>query len=94
MECVTTRDLRERSRSIWQRPEAGDEFAITRNGKPFALLVRTERHMPRDTRPVRQDASTADGHLHVAEVPYSQSLTATIEERWPCAVRPVHPDSQ
>ncbi|MBQ0959799.1 hypothetical protein KAK06_12680 [Ideonella sp. 4Y11] len=33
---------RAQSADIWQRLEAGEEFVITRNGKPFALLLHTE----------------------------------------------------
>ena len=42
MDYVTVRELREKSGQIWQRVEAGEEFVVTRNGKPFALLVHTE----------------------------------------------------
>ena len=42
MDYVTVRELREKSGEIWQRVEAGEEFVVTRNGKPFALLVHTE----------------------------------------------------
>ena len=42
MDYVTVRELREKSGEIWSRVEAGEEFVITRNGKPFALLVHTE----------------------------------------------------
>ena len=42
MDYVTVRELREKSGEIWQRLEAGEEFVVTRNGKPFALLVHTE----------------------------------------------------
>ena len=42
MDYVTVRELREKSGEIWQRVEAGEEFVITRNGKPFALLCRLE----------------------------------------------------
>ena len=38
MDYVTVRELREKSGEIWQRVE----FVVTRNGKPFALLVHTE----------------------------------------------------
>jgi prevent-host-death family protein len=41
MDYVTVRELREKSGEIWQRVESGEEFVITRNGKPFALLVHT-----------------------------------------------------
>ncbi len=42
MDFVTVRELREKSGEIWQRVEAGEEFVVTRNGKPFALLVHTD----------------------------------------------------
>lgn len=42
MDYVTVRESREKSGEIWQRVEAGEEFVVTRNGKPFALLVHTE----------------------------------------------------
>lgn len=42
MDYVTVRELREKSGEIWQRVEAGEEFVVTRNGKPIALLVHTE----------------------------------------------------
>lgn len=42
MDYVTVRELREKSGEIWQRVEAGEEFVVTRNGKPFALLVHTD----------------------------------------------------
>lgn len=42
MDYVTVRELRDKSGEIWQRVEAGEEFVVTRNGKPIALLVHTE----------------------------------------------------
>lgn len=42
MDYVTVRELREKSGEIWQRVDAGEDFVVTRNGKPFALLVHTE----------------------------------------------------
>jgi antitoxin (DNA-binding transcriptional repressor) of toxin-antitoxin stability system len=42
MDYVTVRELREKSGEVWQRIEAGEEFVVTRNGKPFALLLHTE----------------------------------------------------
>jgi antitoxin (DNA-binding transcriptional repressor) of toxin-antitoxin stability system len=44
LDYVTVRELREKSGAIWQRVELGEEFVVTRNGKPFALLVHTEPH--------------------------------------------------
>ncbi|MBI3148092.1 MAG: type II toxin-antitoxin system prevent-host-death family antitoxin [Betaproteobacteria bacterium] len=42
MDFVTVRELRAESAKVWEKLEAGEEIVITRNGKPFALLVHTE----------------------------------------------------
>lgn len=42
MDFVTVRELRAESGKVWEKIEAGEEIVITRNGKPFALLVHTE----------------------------------------------------
>lgn len=42
MDFVTVRELRAESAKVWEKLEAGKEIVITRNGKPFALLVHTE----------------------------------------------------
>jgi len=42
MDFVTVRELRAESAKVWDKLEAGEEVVITRNGKPFALLVHTE----------------------------------------------------
>lgn len=42
MDYVTVRELREKSGEVWQRVEGGEEIVVTRNGKPFALLLHTE----------------------------------------------------
>ena len=42
MKYVTVRELRANSGKIWDRIEAGEEIVVTRNGKPFALLLHTE----------------------------------------------------
>lgn len=39
MDFVTARELRAESARIWEKLEAGEEIVVTRNGKPFALLV-------------------------------------------------------
>jgi len=41
MDYVTVRELRDKSGEIWARVDAGEEFVVTRNGKPVALLVHT-----------------------------------------------------
>ena len=42
MDDVTVRELRAESGKVWDRIEAGEEIVVTRNGKPFALLLHTE----------------------------------------------------
>lgn len=42
MDYVTVRELREQSGKVWDRVEGGEEIVVTRNGKPFALLLHTE----------------------------------------------------
>jgi len=42
MDFVTVRELREKSGDVWQRIEGGEEIVVTRNGKPFALLLATQ----------------------------------------------------
>jgi len=42
MDYVTVRELRAESGKVWDRVEAGEEIVITRNGKPFALLLHTK----------------------------------------------------
>jgi prevent-host-death family protein len=49
VDYVTVRELRDKSGEIWQRVEAGEEFVVTRNGKPFALLVHTEPQAVEET---------------------------------------------
>jgi prevent-host-death family protein len=41
MDFVTVRELRAELAKVWAKIEAGEEVVITRNGKPFALLVNT-----------------------------------------------------
>lgn len=42
MDFVTVRELRAESGRVWERIAAGEEIVLTRNGKPFALLLPTE----------------------------------------------------
>lgn len=41
MDFVTVRELRAESGKVWEKVEAGEEMVITRNGKPFAILMHT-----------------------------------------------------
>jgi prevent-host-death family protein len=42
MDYVTVRELRAESGKVWERVEAGEEIVVTRNGKPFAIMVPTK----------------------------------------------------
>jgi antitoxin (DNA-binding transcriptional repressor) of toxin-antitoxin stability system len=42
MDFVTVRQLTDESGKVWEKLEAGEEIVVTRDGKPFALLVPTE----------------------------------------------------
>lgn len=42
MDFVTVRELRAESGKVWDRVAAGEEIVLTRNGKPFAVVVPTE----------------------------------------------------
>lgn len=42
MDFVTVRELRAESAKVWEKHEAGEEVIVTRNGKPFAVLLHTE----------------------------------------------------
>lgn len=42
MDFVTTKELRAESGKVWEKLEAGKDIVITRNGKPFALMVHSE----------------------------------------------------
>lgn len=42
MDYVTVRELRDKSGEVWQRVESGEEFVVTRNGLPCALLLHAE----------------------------------------------------
>lgn len=41
MDFVTVRELRAESGKVWDRVVAGEEIVLTRNGKPFAVVVPT-----------------------------------------------------
>jgi len=41
MDFVTVRELRTDSARVWDKIAAGEEFVITRNGTPFAIMVPT-----------------------------------------------------
>lgn len=42
MDFVTVRELRTDSARVWDKIAAGEEFVITRNGTPFAIMVPTQ----------------------------------------------------
>lgn len=56
MDFVTTKELRAESGKIWAKLEAGEDIVITRNGKPFALMVHTEpARLEDDLRAIRAE---------------------------------------
>lgn len=42
MDFVTVRELRSDSARVWDKIAAGEEFVVTRNGTPFAIMVPTK----------------------------------------------------
>lgn len=71
MDFVTVRELRAESAKVWEKLEAGEEVVITRNGKPFALLVHTEpselEEQLRALRWAHFDRLLAEQHKRAAE---------------------------
>lgn len=56
MDFVSTKELRAESGKIWAKLEAGEDIVITRNGKPFALMVHTEpARLEDDLRAIRAE---------------------------------------
>lgn len=93
MDYVTASDLRDRPNEIWQRVEAGKDLVITRNGKPFALLVHTEPQAVEDTlravrlarfgeavRRIRADAA-ASGAAQLGDADIQAEIDAVRRER-------------
>jgi prevent-host-death family protein len=81
MDFVTVRELRAESAKVWAKIEAGEEVVITRNGKPFALLLNTKpeelESMLRAVRGQRFEATLRKMQAHAEQ----QSLSGmTMEE--------------
>ncbi|MFA7243376.1 MAG: hypothetical protein WC091_24985 [Sulfuricellaceae bacterium] len=56
MDFITTKELRAESGKVWAKIEAGEDIVITRNGKPFALMVHTESaSLESDLRTIRAE---------------------------------------
>lgn len=72
MDFVTVRELRAESAKVWAKIEAGEEVVITRNGKPFALLLGTKpeelESSLRALRWNRFDRLLAEQHQRAAEL--------------------------
>lgn len=72
MDFVTVRELRAESAKVWAKIEAGEEVVITRNGKPFALLVNTRpeelESVLRALRWNRFERLLAEQHKHAEEL--------------------------
>lgn len=55
MDFVSVGELRSESGKIWEKVAAGEDMVVTRNGKPFALLVHTEpAELEEDLRALRR----------------------------------------
>lgn len=71
MDFVTVRELRAESAKVWEKLEANEEIVVTRNGKPFAVLVHTEPSELEDKlralRWARFDRLLAEQRRHSAE---------------------------
>lgn len=56
MDFVTVRELRAESGKVWQKLESGEDLVITKNGKPYALMVQTEgRNLEATLRAIRAE---------------------------------------
>jgi len=42
MDFVTVGELGSKSVKVWEKLKAGEEMVVTRNGKPFAILIHTD----------------------------------------------------
>lgn len=80
MDYVTVRELREKSGEIWQRVEAGEEFVVTRNGKPFALLVHTEPQAVEDRLRALRASRFGDVVRHIQQQVASSGAQALSED--------------
>ena len=83
MDFVTTKELRAESGKVWAKLEAGEEIVITRNGKPFALLVHTEpaelEGTLRDWRQARFDRLLTEQHRRATELGLNQMTMEEID---------------
>ena len=83
MDFVTVRELRTSAAEVWQRLEAGEEIVVTRNGKPFALLVHTEPAQLEDQlralRWSRFDRLLVDQHRKAADAGLDQMSMEEID---------------
>jgi|GEM_PF-4902141 len=72
MDFVTVGELGSKSVQVWGKFEAGEEMVVTRNGKPFAILVHTDPSELEETlRAFAGRASTACWHSNT-EGPLSE----------------------
>jgi antitoxin (DNA-binding transcriptional repressor) of toxin-antitoxin stability system len=55
MDFVTIREFRSRPAAVWDKLDREKELVITRNGKPFAVLTRTQpQRMEEDLKALRR----------------------------------------
>ena len=83
MDFVTVRELRAESAKVWEKLEADEEVVLTRNGKPFAILVHTEpaelEEKLRALRWARFDRLLAEQHRRAAESGRDRMTTEEID---------------
>lgn len=83
MDFVTVRELRAESAKVWEKLEAGEEMVVTRNGKPFALLVHVEpaevEEKLRALRWARFDRLLTEQHKHSTEAGLDKMTTDEID---------------
>ncbi len=83
MDFVTVRELRAESAKVWEKVEAGEEVVITRNGKPFALLLNTRpdelENMLRAIRAERFGATVRKMQAHAQQAGLSDMTMEEID---------------
>lgn len=81
MDFVTVRELRAESAKVWAKIEAGEEVVITRNGKPFALMIHTRPDALESTlRAVRAERFDANLRRMQEQAERDGLSTMTMEE--------------
>lgn len=93
MDYVTVRELREQSGKVWQRIEAGEEFVVTRNGKPFAVLLHTEPSDVEATLRAHRAARLSRAVAHLQAQAGESRADAMLEAEIDAEIRASHVDA-